>query len=150
MGLDPTTYSEAVNSWLLLVVMPLMGQSCPWRSPRGARVSACQSRSVPPRQPPTTTGDPGTRLSAPAQSPGLLTHCWGEGHGTHDPRVSGTKGGERRQSHREEGPLKTPCRTQDTLSNRKTPCHRQDALSNARRLVTGKTPCQTQDVLSNH
>ncbi|KAG7267893.1 hypothetical protein CRUP_033019 [Coryphaenoides rupestris] len=76
-GATPVTHSDAEKSWLLLVAMPLMGQSCPRSSPRGARVSACQRRSRPPRQPPTTTGDPGNRLRALAQSPGLLTHCWG-------------------------------------------------------------------------
>ena len=163
MGFDPTTYSEAVNSWLLLVVMLLMGKSCPWRSPRGVRVSACQRRSRPPRQPPTTTGDPGTRLRALAQSPGLLTHCWEKGHRTHDPRVSGRKGREAAVALRGAS-LETP------LERRKTLCQTAivlcqtarrfvkllDALSNARHLVKGKTPCQrqrrlvkTQDAWSN-
>ncbi len=68
-------HSDAVNSWVLLVARPLMGLSCPWTSPRGARESACHRRSSPPLHPLSSTGVPGTTPRALTQSAWALTDC---------------------------------------------------------------------------
>lgn len=70
------THSAAVKIWLELVQMAFIGLSCPFISPMGAKVSTFQSLRVPPLQPLSRTGTPGTRPRAQTQSLWALGTCW--------------------------------------------------------------------------
>lgn len=70
------THSAAVKIWLELVQIAFIGLSCPFISPMGAKVSTFQSLRVPPLQPLSRTGAPGTRPRAHTQSLWALGTCW--------------------------------------------------------------------------
>lgn len=70
------THSAAVKIWLELVQMAFIGLSCPFISAMGAKVSTFQSLRVPPLQPLSRTGTPGTRPRAQTQSLWALGTCW--------------------------------------------------------------------------
>lgn len=70
------THSAAVKIWLELVQIAFMGHSCPFISPMGAKVSTFQSLRVPPLQPLSRTGTPGTRPRAHTQSLWAFGTCW--------------------------------------------------------------------------
>lgn len=70
------THSAAVKIWLELVQIAFIGLSCPFISPVGAKVSTFQSLRVPPLQPLSRTGAPGTRPRAHTQSLWALGTCW--------------------------------------------------------------------------
>lgn len=72
------THSEAVNRWLLLAEMLLMGLSWPLSSPSVPRVSVCHSLSTPPLHPLSKAGDPGTTPSAQTQSRWAFGTCWAQ------------------------------------------------------------------------
>lgn len=73
---EEKTHSAAVKIWLELVQMAFMGLSCPFISPMGAKVSTFQSLRVPPLQPLSRTGTPGTRPRAHTQSLWAFGTCW--------------------------------------------------------------------------
>lgn len=70
------THSAAVKIWLELVQIAFIGLSCPFISPMGAKVSTFQSLRVPPLQPLSRTGVPGTSPRAHTQSLWALGTCW--------------------------------------------------------------------------
>lgn len=70
------TYSAAVKTWVELTQMALMGLSWPLSSPTGTKVSTFQSFKIPPLQPLSKTGWPGTRPRAQTQSLCAFGTCW--------------------------------------------------------------------------
>lgn len=70
------THSAAVKMWVELTHMALMGLSWPLISPTGTKVSTFQSFRMPPLQPLSKTGWPGTRPRAQTQSLCAFGTCW--------------------------------------------------------------------------
>lgn len=71
------TYLDAVKICLELVHMALMGLSWPLTSPMGVKLSTFHTFSMPPRQPLSSMGRPGTYARAHTQSLWALGICCG-------------------------------------------------------------------------